>query len=110
MITKKQRVRARVILLGDVFQPVVDKIDAGASAEALASTLVDLVDRDDDELVRWATVIKLSGLSKSTINRLEAAGDFPQRVILGKGRRPAVGWHLREVRAWVRRRTRINKV
>ena len=107
MTTKKKRVRARAVLVGDVFKPIVDKLDAGASAEAIASTVVDIVDADEDRLVRLPEVMRLTGLSKSTIGRKMGRGTFPRSVSLGgTGRRPHVGWHLREVRAWLRTRAR----
>jgi prophage regulatory protein len=46
-------------------------------------------------------VIKIAGVSRSTIDRLERAGDFPERVTLSRRR---VGWDLREVLAWDRAR------
>ena len=107
MTSKRKRVRARAVLVGDVFKPVVDKLDAGASAEAIASTVVDIVDADEDRLVRLPEVMRLTGLSKSTIGRKMGRGTFPRSVSLGgTGRRPHVGWHLRDVRAWLRTRAR----
>ncbi|MEX2149079.1 MAG: AlpA family transcriptional regulator [Steroidobacteraceae bacterium] len=47
------------------------------------------------ELERWV------GMSRSSIYRLEAAGEFPRRVRLG-GR--AVGWLRADVRAWLESR------
>ncbi len=105
MTDKKKRVRARAVLVGPVFQPVVDKLDAGADP-ALVSTVIDVLDPVPDRIIRWREVIQLAGLSKSTIVRKMEAGTFPKSVILGRGRRPAVGWHLSEVRAWLRTRAR----
>ncbi len=107
MTSKRKRVRARAVLVGDVFKPVVDKLDAGASAEAIASTVVDIVDADEDRVVRLPELLHLTGLSKSTIYRKIGRGTFPYPVSLGgTGRRPHVGWFLREVRAWLRTRAR----
>lgn len=52
---------------------------------------------------RLADVKALVGISRPTIDRLEAAGDFPRRIRLG---RAAVGWDLNEVREWLERRPR----
>ncbi len=107
MTSKKKRVRARAVLVGDVFKPIVEALDSGASPEAIVSTVVDLVDADEDRNIRLPEVMRLTGLSKSTIGRKMEAGTFPRSVSLGgTGRRPHVGWHLREVRAWLRTRAR----
>jgi prophage regulatory protein len=52
---------------------------------------------------RLADVKALIGISRPTIDRLEAMGDFPKRIRLG---RAAVGWDLNEVREWLERRPR----
>ncbi len=49
-------------------------------------------------VLRQAEVCALTGLSRTTIWRLETRGDFPRRRKLG---RQAVGWMEDEVRAWV---------
>jgi len=58
------------------------------------------------EIGRLADVKALTKLSRPTIDRLEAAGDFPQRIRLG---RSAVGWDLNQVRDWLDRRPRGRK-
>ena len=52
-------------------------------------------------LIRWSEVQNLTGLSRSTIDRLERAGSFPRRVILSEN---AVGWRRAEVMAWTQSR------
>jgi prophage regulatory protein len=52
---------------------------------------------------RLADVKAMTRLSRATIDRLEAAGDFPKRIRLG---RAAVGWDLDAVREWLERRPR----
>lgn len=52
---------------------------------------------------RLADVKAFVGISRATIDRLEAAGDFPKRIRLG---RAAVGWDLEEIREWLERRPR----
>jgi prophage regulatory protein len=50
------------------------------------------------EICRMGTVIKLSGLSRSSIYRLEALGLFPARVKLSGS---AVGWRSDEIHSWI---------
>lgn len=49
-------------------------------------------------LLRLPAVIARTGLSKTTIHRLEAAGRFPRRRRVGTR---AVAWLTAEVDAWV---------
>lgn len=49
-------------------------------------------------IVRLPTVIQLTGLSKSTIRRMELSGDFPQRKKLGSR---AMGWKMEDINAWL---------
>ena len=37
MTPERKRVRARLILMGDMFKPIVEALDSGASPEAIAS-------------------------------------------------------------------------
>ena len=55
------------------------------------------------EIGRLADVKAITKLSRPTIDRLEAAGDFPKRIRLG---RAAVGWDLNEIRRWLDQRPR----
>ncbi len=55
-------------------------------------------------ILRRADVCKVTGLSYSTIWRLEAAGQFPGRVQLAAN---SVGWHAAEVDAWLGNRARV---
>jgi prophage regulatory protein len=50
------------------------------------------------EIYRISTVIRLSGLSRSSIYRLEALGLFPGRVKLSGS---AVGWRSDEIHSWI---------
>jgi len=52
-------------------------------------------------LIRWPDVQTLTGLSRSTVDRLERAGSFPRRVILSEN---AVGWRKAEILAWTANR------
>lgn len=51
-----------------------------------------------DRIIRKAEASTLSGLSERTIDRREAAGDFPARLKLSPG---TVGWRLHEILEWV---------
>lgn len=56
-------------------------------------------------VIRLTAVKGKTGLSKSTIYRLEAEGEFPKRIQLGAGH--AVGWHLHEIDEWLATRPRV---
>ncbi len=56
---------------------------------------------DVDRIIRAREVLDTTGLSRTTLWRLENKGDFPRRVSLGGN---AVGWKLSEVQTWVRNR------
>jgi prophage regulatory protein len=51
--------------------------------------------------IRKPAVKEITGLSPSTVRRLEMAGEFPKRVKLSKA---AVGWLESDVLAWVEAR------
>lgn len=53
-------------------------------------------------LLRIADVSKRTGLSRSTIYAREAAGDFPQRIKIGKR---ASAWRSDEIAAYIDRCT-----
>lgn len=55
-------------------------------------------------LLRLPEVKRLSGLSRSTIYRLEAQGDFPARVRISER---ATAWRADEVLAWLSERPRV---
>jgi len=55
------------------------------------------------QILRIQRVIKVTGLSRSSIYRLEREGDFPSRRRLGPN---SVGWIEDEVVAWMRALTR----
>lgn len=52
-------------------------------------------------IIRLDSVIRATGLSKSSIYAFERAGTFPKRIRLGAR---AVGWDADEVAEWVRTR------
>jgi prophage regulatory protein len=55
------------------------------------------------KVIRWKVVREATGLSRTAINDLEAANDFPQRIQLGPR---AVGWFEEEVATWIDTRRR----
>lgn len=57
----------------------------------------------DVRIIRKPRVAEITGLSPSTVRRLEMAGQFPKRLKLSKS---AVGWVESEVVAWVEARQR----
>ena len=54
-------------------------------------------------VLRTTEVIRRIGLSRSTLWRLERAGDFPERVHLGVN---SVGWLETEIDSWLSNRKR----
>ncbi len=54
-----------------------------------------------DKLLRIDEVMSVTGLSQSTIYRLEQAGQFPQRLKLSER---AVAWREEDVRNWMESR------
>ncbi|HBR4700820.1 AlpA family phage regulatory protein [Klebsiella pneumoniae] len=45
-----------------------------------------------------AQTIKKTGLSRSTLERMEKEGTFPQRLTISEGRK---GWHSKDVNVWM---------
>ncbi|ELY4673271.1 AlpA family phage regulatory protein [Cronobacter muytjensii] len=45
-----------------------------------------------------AATIKKTGLSRSTLERMEKEGTFPQRLTISEGRK---GWHSKDVNQWM---------
>jgi len=54
-----------------------------------------------DRIIRAKEVHTMTGLSRTTIWRLENKEEFPRRVSLGAN---SVGWRLSEVKRWVKGR------
>jgi predicted DNA-binding transcriptional regulator AlpA len=50
------------------------------------------------KLLRTAEVCRLTGISESTIRRLEHRDEFPKRVKISRG---TVGWKSDEISAWI---------
>ena len=54
-----------------------------------------------NEFLRWPRVRQLTGLSRSTVWRLEKSGQFPARRKLSAN---SVGWYLIVLQAWMQSR------
>jgi predicted DNA-binding transcriptional regulator AlpA len=52
-----------------------------------------------ERILRIQDVIEITGLSRTTIWRMERKGEFPARAQLGVG---SVGWRASEITDWVR--------
>lgn len=55
-------------------------------------------------ILRVPRVVQMTGVSRSTLWRLEREGDFPARVRL-TGR--TIGWREADVRAWIETRESV---
>lgn len=55
-------------------------------------------------IVRAKEACLLTGLSRTTLWRLEKAGQFPKHRKLGPG---SVGWTLEEITAWIESRQTV---
>jgi prophage regulatory protein len=54
-----------------------------------------------ERIMLWPEVHAVVGLSRTTIWRMERAGQFPRRVLLSAR---AVGWPEAELKAWLAKR------
>ncbi len=53
----------------------------------------------DDRILRIGTVLKLTGLSRSTLYRKVQRGEFPKQIKLSER---CAGWRQSSVNAWMR--------
>ena len=58
-----------------------------------------------ERIIRAKEVGELTGLSRTTLWRMEKSGKFPNRVSLGVG---SVGWRFSEVGEWVKKRNIVD--
>ncbi len=63
-----------------------------------------IIPNNRSNIARPRDLPALTGLSKTTIWRLERAGNFPQRIQLSIG---AVGYLISEIQAWLDSRLRV---
>ena len=54
-------------------------------------------------LIRWKKLKEIIGISRSTVERLEAANNFPKRIVISKN---SIGWSLMEIEEWMKSRKR----
>ena len=54
-----------------------------------------------DRILRTPEVVKLTGLSRTTIWRRVRSGDFPAPVKLGSLASRSVGWRESEIEEWI---------
>lgn len=54
-----------------------------------------------ERIIRTKELLTLTGLSRTTIWRMEKAGTFPKRVNLGEA---SIGWRWSEVNTWINNR------
>ena len=59
---------------------------------------------DRDRIVRTQECTRMTGLSESTIWRLEQQGEFPRRRQISKH---AIGWLESQVQKWIRERDEV---
>ena len=57
------------------------------------------------KILRWPAVYRRTGISRSTVWRLERVGLFPQRVRIGMR---GVGWYESEIDKFLADRERVN--
>ena len=77
-------------LLGYLLDSVTDKKITTVSQNSLP-----------ERIIRAKEVVELTGLSRTTLWRMEKSGKFPNRVSLGVG---SVGWRFSEVNEWLNSR------
>lgn len=54
------------------------------------------------KIIRWKNLQHLlGGISRSTVDRWEAKGEFPKRINLGSN---IVGWYLKDIELWIESR------
>ena len=61
-----------------------------------------------DRILRTPEVVKLTGLSKTTIWRRVRSGDFPVPLKLGSLGTRSIGWREGDIEGWMRRLSEID--
>jgi len=59
-----------------------------------------------ERIMRAKEAVAMTGLSRTTIWRMEKSGQFPNRVSLGVG---SVGWRESEISTWINRRQDLKR-
>jgi predicted DNA-binding transcriptional regulator AlpA len=73
----------------------------GSIQSAKSTVTAQSNDQGDDRILRTKDVQRLTGISRSTIWRLEKSGQFPRRVALGLS---SIGWLKSDVLEWLEKR------
>lgn len=55
---------------------------------------------DGNRILRIDEVVELTGLSRSTIYRMERERQFPRHLVLGSR---GIGWRYKDVEKWIKR-------
>jgi predicted DNA-binding transcriptional regulator AlpA len=74
---------------------------SGSIQQSQTPVVSDVSSSEDDRILRMKEVQKLTGVSRSTIWRLEKSGQFPRRVVLGLS---SIGWLKSDVLDWINQR------
>lgn len=59
----------------------------------------------ETQILKLPAVQLMTGLSRTSVYRLESEHKFPKRVRIGDGH--AVGWHRHEIVDWITSRPRV---
>lgn len=52
------------------------------------------------KIIRWPAIKEMiGGVSRSTLDRWEKAGNFPKRIHLGKN---AIAWRVKDIEKWLK--------
>ena len=82
---------------------IVERIESDAETDCTHRPFHRTTCNQSIRILRLPQVLDVTGLCKSEIYKLQAAGEFPMRVRLTSR---SVGWIESEVQAWLERRTR----
>ena len=83
----------------EVFRCLPPEDDEAPNGVAGAQTTSPEPDPDDDTMLRLIDVVRLTGISSSTIKRMVIDKRFPPPMRLSPRR---IGWPAREVKSWLR--------
>ena len=105
---RPRRAIRRGALLAGVVQRIVNEVAPGTDVDLViphryTERLARPPSRRNEVLLRLKDVLKRTGLSRSTLYRLERAREFPKRRELSKN---IIAWGEREVLAWMMNRKR----
>ena len=105
---RPRRAIRRGALLAGIAQRIANEVAPGTEVDLViphrfTERLARPPSRRNEVLLRLKDVLKRTGLSRSTLYRLERAGEFPKRRELSKN---IIAWGEREVLAWMMNRKR----